>query len=158
MSIQQSINQAISGSLYLLGQSTLFRTLKEERDLKVQRDRLEKEAKLKVPRDKGVNTPQPQEQEVQNAPVLPVQQDVSADTVQAEKKDTHRDFAYSQQVAEFDPQQYLQTTGRDFAYSQQVADFDLQQHLQRKVAEASRTEQLSREFRGQLTGRGDTLG
>ena len=136
MSIQQSINQAISGSLYLLGQSTLFRTLKEERDLKVQRDRLEKEAKLNVPRDKGVNTPQPQEQEVQNAPVLPVQQDVSADTSQAEKKDTPRDFAYSQQVA----------------------DFDLQQHLQRKVAEASRTEQLSREFRGQLTGRGDTLG
>ena len=158
MSIQQSINQAISGSLYLLGQSTLFRTLKEERDLKVQRDRLEKEAKLNVPRDKGVNTPQPQEQEVQNAPVLPVQQDVSADTSQAEKKDTPRDFAYSSQIAEFDPQQYLQTTGRDFAYSQQVADFDLQQHLQRKVAEASRTEQLSREFRGQLTGRGDTLG
>ena len=136
MSIQQSINQAISGSLYLLGQSTLFRTLKEERDLKVQRDRLEKEAKLNVPRDKGVNTPQPQEQEVQNAPVLPVQQDGSADTSQAEEKDTTREFEYSSQIAEF----------------------DLQQHLQRKVAEASRTEQLSREYRGQLTGRGDTLG
>lgn len=158
MSIQQSVNQAISGSLYLLGQSTLFRTLKEERDLKVQRDRLEKEAKLNTPRDKGVNQPQPQEQEVQNAPVLPVQQDSSADTSQADKKNAPRDFEYSSQIAEFDPQQYLQTTGRDFAYSQQVADFDLQQHLKRKVAEASRTEQLSREYRGQLTGRGDTLG
>ena len=147
MSIQQSINQAIRGSLYLLGQSTLFRTLREERDLKVQRDRLEKEAKLNAPRDKGVNTPQPQEQEVQNAPVVPVQQDSSADTIQTEKKNTPRDFAYSSQIAEFDPQQYLQTTGRDFAYSQQIADFDLQQHLQRKVAEASRTEQLSREYR-----------
>ena len=158
MSIQQSINQAISGSLYLLGQSTLFRTLKEERDLKVQRDRLEKEAKLNAPRDKGTNQPQPQEQEVQNAPVLPAQQDSSADTSHEEKKDAPRDFAYSQQIAEFDQQQYLQPTVRDFAYSQQIADFDLQQHLKRKVAEASRTEQLSREFRGQLTGRGDTLG
>lgn len=158
MSIQQSINQAISGSFYLLGQSKLFRTLKEERDLKVQKDRLEKEAKLNAPRDKGVNTPQPQEQEVQNAPVLPVQQDSSADTSHAEKKNAPRDFAYSSQISQFDLQQYLQPTGRDFAYSQQVADFDLQQHLQRRVAEASRTEQLSREFRGQLTGRGDTLG
>ena len=158
MSIQQSINQAISGSLYLLGQSTLFRTLKEERDLKVQRDRLEKEAKLNVPRDKGVNQPQPQEQEVQNAPVIPVQQDGSAVTSQEEKKNTPRDFAYSQQIAEFDPQQYLQSTGSEYPYSQQIAEFDLQQHLKRKVAEASRTEQLSREYRGQLTGRGDTLG
>lgn len=158
MSIQQSINQAISGSFYLLGQSKLFRTLKEERDLKVQKDRLEKEAKLNVPRDKEVNPPQPQEQEVQNAPVLPVQQDSSADTSQAEKKNTPREFEYSQQIAEFDPQQYLQPTRRDFAYTDQIAEFDLQQHLQRKVAEASRTEQLSREFRGQLTGRGDTLG
>lgn len=158
MSIQQSINQAISGSFYLLGQSKLFRTLKEERDLKVQKDRLEKEAKLNVPRDKEVNPPQPQEQEVQNAPVLPVQQDSSADTSHAEKKDAPRDFAYSSQISQFDLQQYLQPTGRDFAYSQQVADFDLQQHLQRRVAEATRTEQLSREFRGQLTGRGDTLG
>ena len=158
MSIQQSINQAISGSLYLLGQSTLFRTLREERDLKVQRDRIEKEAKLNVPRDKGVNTPQPQEQEVQNAPVLPVQQDSSADTIHEEKKNTPRDFAYSQQIAEFDPQQYLQPTVSDYPYAQQIAEFDLQQHLQRKVKEASRSEQLSREFRGQLTGRGDTLG
>lgn len=160
MSIQQSINQAISGSFYLLGQSKLFRTLKEERDLKVQKDRLEKEAKLNAPRDKGANPLQPQEQEpeVQNAPVFPVQQDISADTSHAEKKDAPREFAYASQIAQFDLQQYLQPTGRDFAYSQQVADFDLQQHLQRKVAEASRTEQLSREFRGQLTGRGDTLG
>lgn len=160
MSIQQSINQAISGSFYLLGQSKLFRTLKEERDLKVQKDRLEKEAKLNAPRDKEANPlqPQEQEQEVQNAPVLPVQPDVSADTSHAEKKNAPRDFAYSSQISQFDLQQYLQPTGRDFAYSQQVADFDLQQHLQRRVAEASRTEQLSREFRGQLTGRGDTLG
>ena len=89
---------------------------------------------------------------------MPVQQDVSADTSHAEKKGAPREFEYSDQIAEFDPQQYLQTTGRDFAYTDQIADFDLQQHLQRKVAEASRTEQLSREFRGQLTGRGDTLG
>lgn len=158
MSIQQSINQAISGSLYLLGQSTLFRTLKEERDLKVQKDRIAKEAKLNAPRDKEVNPLQPQEQEVQNAPVLPVQQDSSADTSQVEKKNAPRDFAYSSQIAQFDPQEYLQTTKRDFAYTDQIAAFDLQQHLQRKVAEASRTEQLSREYRGQLTGRGDTLG
>lgn len=163
MSIQQSINQAISGSFYLLGQSRLFRTLKEQRDLEVQKDRIETEAKLNAPRDKEVNPPQPQEKKpkepkVQNAPVFPVQQDSSADTSHAEKKDAPRDFAYSSQISQFDLQQYLQTTGRDFAYSQQVADFDLQQHLQRKVAEASRTEQLSREFRGQLTGRGDTLG
>lgn len=135
MSIQQSVNQAISGSLYLLGQSTLFRTLKEERDLKVQRDRLEKEAKLNAPRDKGVNTPQPQEQEVQNA------QDESAAPGQPEGN-----------MAE------ESTPKREFPYAQQIADFDLQQHLQSRVAEASRTEQLSREFRGQLTGRGDTLG
>lgn len=158
MSIQQSINQAISGSFYLLGQSKLFRTLKEERDLKVQKDRLEKEAKLNAPRDKGANPLQPQEQEVQNAPVLPVQQDSSADIIQEEKKNAPRDFAYSSQISQFDLQQYLQPTTRDFAYTDQIADFDLQQHLQRKVAEASRTEQLSREYRGQLTGRGDTLG
>ena len=160
MSIQQSINQAISGSLYLLGQSNLFRTLKEERDLQVQKDRLEKEAKLNAPRDKDANPLKPPayELEVQHVTVQPVQPDSSAHTSHAEKKDAPRDFAYSSQIAQFDLQQYLQPTGRDFAYSQQVADFDLQQHLQRKVAEASRTEQLSREFRGQLTGRGDTLG
>ena len=69
MSIQQSINQAISGSLYLLGQSTLFRTLKEETDLKVQKDRIESQAKLNTPRDKEVNPLQPKEQGEQNAPV-----------------------------------------------------------------------------------------
>ena len=137
MSIQQSVNQAISGSLYLLGQSTLFRTLKEERDLKVQRGRLEREAKLNAPRYKGTKPPHPQRQEVQNAPVLPVQQDISEDISQEEKE--------SPAVSEY-------------PYSQQIAEFDLQQHLQRKVKEASRSEQLSREFRGQLTGRGDTLG
>ena len=136
MSIQQSINQAISGSLYLLGQSTLFRTLKEERDLKVQRDRLEKEAKLNAPRDKGVNAPQPQEQGEQNAPVSSVQQNNSAVTRQLEEKNTPRYFPYYNQIL----------------------DFDLQDHLQRKVAEASRTEQLSREFREQITGRGDNIG
>lgn len=158
MSIQQSINQAISGSFYLLGQSKLFKTLKEQRDLEVQKERIVKEAKLNAPRDKEVNPLQPQEQEVQNAPVLPVQQDSSADTSQTEKKNAPRDFAYTDQIAQFDPKQYLQTARRDFAYTDQIAEFDLQQHLQRKVAEASRTEQLSREFRGQLTGRGDTLG
>lgn len=163
MSIQQSINQAISGSLYLLGQSTLFRTLKEEKDEKIRKEKNKidsalNKAAVPVVAGKEVNQPQPQEQEVQNAPVLPAQQDSSADTSHTEKKDTPVDFAYADQIAEFDPQQYLQTTGRDFAYSSQIAEFDLQQHLQRKVAEASRTEQLSREYRGQLTGRGDTLG
>lgn len=152
MSIQQSINQAISGSFYLLGQSKLFKTLKEERDLKVQKDRLEKEAKLNAPRDKEVNPLQPQEQEVQNEPVLPVQQDSSADTSQVEKKNAPREFAYSSQIAQFDQQQYLQTYRRDFAYTDQIAA------LQSRVAEASRTEQLSREFRGKITGGGDTLG
>ena len=135
MSIQQSINQAISGSLYLLGQSTLFRTLKEERDLKVQKDRIESEAKLNTPRDKEVNPLQPQEQGEQNAPVSPVQQYNSRVTGLEEKNNP-----------------------RYFAYYNQILDFDLQEHLKRKVAEASRTEQLSREYRGQLTGRGDTNG
>ena len=135
MSIQQSINQAISGSLYLLGQSTLFRTLKEERDLRAQKDRIESEAKLNTPRDKEVNPLQPQEQGEQNAPVSPVQQYNTAVTSKEKKKNTPRDFAYYNQIL----------------------DFDLQEHLKRKVAEASRTEQLSREYRGQLTGRGDTI-
>ena len=134
MSIQQSINQAISGSLYLLGQSTLFRTLKEERDLKVQKDRIESEAKLNTPRDKEVNPLQPQEQGEQNAPVSPVHN--SAVTSQLEEKNIPRYFGYYNQIL----------------------DFDLQEHLKRKVAEASRTEQLSKEYRGQLTGRGDTNG
>lgn len=152
MSIQQSINQTISGSFYILGQSKLFKTLKEQRDLEVQKERIVKEAKLNAPRDKEVNPLQPQEQEVQNAPVIPVQQDSSADTSQVEKKNAPRDFAYSSQIAQFDPQQYLQTARRDFAYTDQIAA------LQSRVAEASRTEQLSREFRGKITGGGDTLG
>lgn len=135
MSIQQSINQAISGSLYLLGQSTLFRTLKEERDLKVQRDRLEKEAKLNAPRDKGVNTPQPQEQEVQNA------QDESAAPGQPE----------GNMAEESAPK-------HEFPYAQQIAEFDLQQHLESRVAEAARADQLARAFRDHISGGGDSLG
>ena len=135
MSIQQSINQAISGSLYLLGQSTLFRTLKEERDLKVQRDRLEKEAKLNAPRDKGVNTPQPQEQEVQNA------QDESAAPGQPEGNMTEESAPKP-----------------EFPYAQQIAEFDLQQHLESRVAEAARAEQLARAFRDHISGGGDSLG
>ena len=136
MSIQQSINQAISGSLYLLGQSKLFRTLKEERDLKVQKDRIESEAKLNTPRDKEVNPLQPQEQGEQNAPVSPVQQNNSGVMAQLEEKNIPRYFGYYNQIL----------------------DFDLQEHLKRKVAEASRTEQLSREYREQITGRGDNIG
>ena len=132
MSIQQSINQAISGSLYLLGQSTLFRTLKEEKDLKVQRDRLEKEAKLNAPRDKGVNQPQPQEQDAQNESAAPGQPEGNM----AEES----------------------TPKPEFPYAQQIAEFDLDQHLQSRVAEAARAEQLARAFRDHISGGGDSLG
>ena len=132
MSIQQSINQAISGSLYLLGQSALFRTLKEERDLKVQRDRLEKEAKLNAPRDKGVNTPQPQEQDAQNESAAPGQPEGNMAEESAPKP--------------------------EFPYAQQIAEFDLDQHLQSRVAEAARAEQLARAFRDHISGGGDSLG
>ena len=137
MSIQQSINQAISGSLYLLGQSTLFRTLKEERDEKIRKEKNKIDSvlnKAAVPVVAG-NEPIPQapaEQQTLNESAAPDQQ---GGTMAEER-----------------------TPKGDFPYAQQIAEFDLQQHLQRKVAEASRTEQLSREYRGQLTGRGDTLG
>ena len=137
MAIQQSINQAISGSLYLLGQSTLFRTLKEERDLKVQRDRLEKEAKLNAPRDKGINTPQPAEEQALNESDVPGKQNEGR-----EESTPEDEYPYFKQIAEINLKKLL----------------DLKKHLESRVAEAARSEQLSREFRGQLTERGDTLG
>lgn len=137
MSIQQSVNQAISGSLYLLGQSTLFRTLKEERDLKVQKERLEKEAKLNAPRDKGINTPQPQEQDALNESDVPGKQNAGR-----EESTPEDEYPYLRQIKEFNLKKLL----------------DLKKHLESRVAESTRAEQLSREFRGQLTGRGDTLG
>ena len=137
MSIQQSINQAISGSFYLLGQSKLFKTLKEEKDEKIRKEKNKVDSvlnKAAIPVVAG-NEPIPQtptEQQALNESDAPSQQEGTV----AEERGPKSDFPYAQQIAEF----------------------DLQQHLQRKVAEASRTEQLSREFRGQLTGRGDTLG
>lgn len=132
MSIQQSVNQAISGSLYLLGQSTLFRTLREERETKLQAKRNRIDSLMNAVGEEQI--PQPVlDTETHNDGSLPSQQD----SYSREKE--------SPAVSEY-------------PYSQQIAEFDLQQHLQRRVKEASRTEQLSREFRGQLTGRGDTLG
>ena len=138
MSIQQSINQAISGSLYLLGQSTLFRTLKEERDLKLTKERNRFDSDL-------------------NATVTPSTTNAGIAQPTAESQNAGGDDSQYGFVVGTD-KKFEDRHPDDFAYSQQIAEFDLQQHLKRKVAEASRTEQLSREFRGQLTGRGDTLG
>ena len=138
MSIQQSINQAISGSLFLLSQSGLYRTLKEERDLKLKKERNRLDSDL-------------------NATVTPSTTNAGMAQPTAESQNAGGDDSQYGFVVK----KKKKFEGRhpdDFAYSQQIAEFDLQQHLQRKVKEASRTEQLSREYRGQLTGRGDTLG
>ena len=69
MSIQQSINQAISGSLYLLGQSTLFKTLKEEREEKISRERNKIDSVLNsaaIPKIAAGNEPLPQTPVEQN--------------------------------------------------------------------------------------------
>lgn len=137
MAIQQSINQAISGSLYLLGQSTLFRTLKEERDLKVQRDRLEKEAKLNAPRDKGVNTPQPQEQDALNESDVPGKQNAGT-----EESAPESEFPFLKQMAEFNLQKLL----------------DLKKHLESRVAESARSHVLAKAFRVHISGGGGSLG
>ena len=132
MSIQQSINQAISGSLYILGQSKLYGTLRDERKTKLEAKKNRLDSLMNTVVEEQI--PQPVlEEESHNEGSLPSQQD----SYSSEKE--------SPAVSEY-------------PYSQQIAEFDLQQHLQRKVKEASRSEQLSREFRGQLTGRSDTLG
>ena len=137
MSIQQSINQAISGSLYLLGQSTLFRTLKEERDEKIRKEKNKIDSvlnKAAVPVVAG-NEPIPQtpaEQQTLNESTTPDQQEGTM----AEES----------------------TPKRDFPYAQQIAEFDLQKHLESRVAEAARAEQLAKAFRDHISGGGDTLG
>ena len=138
MSIQQSINQAISGSLFLLSQSGLYRTLKEERDLKLTKERNRLDSDL-------------------NATVTPstTNAGIAQPTVESQNAGglgTQYGFVGLDKKIEGGP------AVSEYPYSSQIAEFDLQQHLQRKVKEASRTEQLSREYRGQLTGRGDTLG
>ena len=137
MAIQQSINQAISGSLYLLGQSTLFRTLKEERDLKVQKERIEKEAKLNAPRDKGVNTPQPQEQQDLNESTVPGKQNAGR-----EESTPESEYPYFRQIQEFNLKKLL----------------DLKKHLESRVAESTRSEELTQAFRDHISGGGDSLG
>lgn len=134
MSIQQSMNQAISGSLYLLGQSKLYGTLRDERKTKLEAKRNRLDSLMNTVGEEQI--PQPVlDTESHNEGSMPSQQD-----------------SYSRGMEE------KSTKISEYPYAQQIAEFDLQQHLQRKVKEASRTEQLSREFRGQLTGRGDTLG
>ena len=137
MSIQQSINQAISGSLYLLGQSTLFRTLKEERDEKIRKEKNKIDSvlnKAAVPVVAG-NEPIPQtpaEQQALNESAAPDQQEGPV----AEERAPESDFPYAQQIAEF----------------------DLQKHLESRVAEAARAEELARAFRDHISGGGDSLG
>ena len=142
MSIQQSINQAISGSLYLLGQSTLFKTLKEEREEKISRERNKIDSVLNsaaIPKIAAGNEPLPQTQEhmEQN------ERDVSGmQNKGAEESAPESEYPFSKQMSEFDLKMIS----------------DLKNRLEGRVAESARSHVLAKAFRVHISGGGGSLG
>ena len=133
MSIQQSINQAISGSLYLLGQSTLFKTLKEEREAKISRERNKIDSVLNsaaIPKIAAGNEPLPQTPAEQN-------EQNESDIFDNQNKGT-----FLKHITEFDLHKLL----------------DLKKHLESKVAESARSKVMAKAFRVHISGGGDSLG
>lgn len=143
MSIQQSINQAISGSLYLLGQSTLFKTLKEEREEKISRERNKIDSVLNsaaIPKIAAGNEPlsvTPAEQNEQN------EGDVSGNQNKGtEESAPESEYPFLKQMQEINLQKLL----------------DLKKHMESKVAESARSHVLAKAFRVHISGGGDSLG
>ena len=143
MSIQQSINQAISGSLYLLGQSTLFKTLKEEREEKISRERNKIDSALNsvaVPKIVAGNEPLPQ------TPADPKEQNESDVSDKKNKgtegSATESEFTLSKQMSEFDLKMIS----------------DLKNRLEGRVAESARSHVLAKAFRVHISGGGGSLG
>ena len=143
MSIQQSINQAISGSLYLLGQSTLFKTLKEEREEKISRERNKIDSVLNsaaIPKIAVGNEPlsvTPAEQMEQN------ESDVSSKQNEGTEESTpESEYPFLKQMKEINLQKLL----------------DLKKHMESKVAESARSHVLAKAFRVHISGGGDSLG
>lgn len=144
MSIQQSINQAISGSLYLLGQSTLFKTLKEEREEKISRERNKIDSVLNsaaIPKIAAGNEPLPQtpvEQNEQNDSTVPGSQNKGT-----EESTPESEYPFLKQMKEINLQKLL----------------DLKKHMESKVAESARSKVLAKAFRVHISGGGgDSLG
>ena len=143
MSIQQSINQAISGSLYLLGQSTLFKTLKEEREEKISRERNKIDSVLNtaaIPKIAAGNEPLPQapvEQNEQNDSTVPGKQNKGT-----EESAPESEFPFLKQMKEINLQKLL----------------DLKKHMESKVAESARSKVLAKAFRVHISGGGGSLG
>ena len=141
MSIQQSINQAISGSLYLLGQSTLFKTLKEEREEKISRERNKIDSVLNsaaIPKIAAGNEPvTPAEQMEQNESGVSGQQNKGT-----EESTPESEFPFLKQMKEINLQKLL----------------DLKKHMESKVAESARSHVLAKAFRVHISGGGDSLG
>ena len=143
MSIQQSINQAISGSLYLLGQSTLFKTLKEEREEKLSRQRNKIDSVLNsaaIPKIAAGNEPLPQ---------IPVEQNEQNDSGVSgmqnkgtEESTPESEYPFLKQMQEINLQKLL----------------DLKKHMESKVAESARSHVLAKAFRVHISGGGDSLG
>ena len=143
MSIQQSINQAISGSLYLLGQSTLFKTLKEEREEKISRERNKIDSVLNsaaIPKIAAGNEPLPQTQE---EPKEQNERDVSGKQNKGtEGSAPESEFPFSKQMSEFDLKMIS----------------DLKDRLEGRVAESARSHVLAKAFRVHISGGGGSLG
>ena len=144
MSIQQSINQAISGSLYLLGQSTLFKTLKEEREEKLSRERNKIDSVLNsaaIPKIAAGNEPlqqTPVEQNEQNESTVPGSQNKGT-----EESTPESEYPFLKQMQELNLQKLL----------------DLKKHMESKVAESARSKVLAKAFRVHISGGGgDSLG
>ena len=137
MSIQQSINQAISGSLYLLGQSTLFKTLKEEREEKISRERNKIDSVLNsaaIPKIAAGNEPltqTPVEQNEQNDSTVPGKQNKGTEESAPESESP---------------------------FLKQMAEFDLQKHLESRVAESARSHVRAKAFRVHISGGGGSIG
>ena len=143
MSIQQSINQAISGSLYLLGQSTLFKTLKEEREEKISRERNKIDSVLNsaaIPKIAAENEPlpvTPAEQMEQNESGVSGKQNKGT-----EESTPESEYPFLKQMQEINLQKLL----------------DLKKHMESKVAESARSHVLAKAFRVHISGGGDSLG
>ena len=143
MSIQQSINQAISGSLYLLGQSTLFKTLKEEREEKLSRERNKIDSVLNsaaIPKIAAGNEPltvTPAEQMEQNESGVSGKQNEGT-----EESTPESEYPFLKQMKEINLQKLL----------------DLKKHMESKVAESTRSHVLAKAFRVHISGGGDSLG
>ena len=143
MSIQQSINQAISGSLYLLGQSTLFKTLKEEREEKISRERNKIDSVLNsaaIPKIAAGNEPlsvTPAEQMEQNESGVSSKQNEGT-----EESTIESEYPFLKQMKEINLQKLL----------------DLKKHLESRVDESARSHVLAKAFRVHISGGGGSLG